>query len=64
MPDQYPVIAEALTAENPPVRPRPCDPLRQDFGSRVAPTSPLMSATVKKPGQARVRKREQRCCAC
>jgi hypothetical protein len=32
--------------------------------SRLAPTMPFMSATFKTPGQARVRTRGQRCCAC
>ena len=32
--------------------------------SRVAPTLPFMSATVKKPGQAKDRTRGQGCCAC
>jgi len=32
--------------------------------TRVAPTLPFMSATVKKPGQARVRTHGERCCAC
>ena len=31
---------------------------------RVAPTLPLMSATVKKPGRARGSTRGQRCCVC
>ena len=31
---------------------------------RVAPTSPFMSATVKRPGQATRRTRRQGCCAC
>ena len=35
-----------------------------NMNARVAPTLPLMSATVKKPGQVRVRTRGQRGCVC